>query len=128
MLEHLLFSFKCAFSRRCRWIVGVLQGIKMMRRLAGFAALPATVPFHLVWSTRYRVLTFALGLPTGLISLPYLLYQTGAVLSGRTYLIPSLPLPIMCWFSIVGFLWLNSILIGAWYNLFHASQLSRRQR
>ena len=128
MLEQPPFSFKSAFRQRYRWVLGVLQGIAMMRRMAAFHALPAKLRFHLVWGTRYRVLTFALGLPTGLISLPYLLYQTGAVLSGRTYLVPTLPTPITFWFSIVGFLWLNSILIGAWYNLSHASQLSSRQR
>lgn len=128
MLEQPPLSFKSAFRQRYRWIVGVLQGITMMRRMPGFHALPAKMRLHLIWGTRYRVLTFALGLPTGLISLPYLLYQTLAVFSGREYLVPSLPLPIACWFIIVGFLWLNSIFIGAWHNLSHASQMSSRQR
>src|SRR5258707_9801746 len=65
---------------------------------------------------------------SGLISLPYLLYQTIAVVSGREYLVPTLPLPIACWLYIVGFLWFNSIFIGAWHNLPHASQMSSRQR
>lgn len=128
MLEQPPFSFKSAFRQRYRWIVGVLQGIKMMRRLPAFHALPAKVRFHLVWGTRYRVLTFALGFPAGLISLPYLLYQTIAVVSGHVYLVPRLPLPIACWLYIVGFLWFNSIFIGAWHNLSHASQMSSRQR
>jgi len=128
MLEQPPFSFKSAFRQRYRWIVGVLQGIKMMRRLPAFHALPAKVRFHLVWGTRYRVLTFALGFPAGLISLPYLLYQTIEVVSGREYLVPMLPLPIACWLYIVGFLWLNSIFIGVWHNLSHASQMSSRQR
>jgi len=128
MLEQPPFSFKSAFRQRYRWIVGVLQGITMMRRMPAFHALPAKMRLHLVWGTEYRVLTFALGLPTGLITLPYLLYQMIAILSGREYLVPSLPLPIACWLFIVGFLWLNSILIGAWHNLSHASQMSSRQR
>ena len=128
MLEQPPFSFKSAFRQRYRWIVGVLQGIKMMRRLAAFHNLPAKVRFHLVWGTRYRVLTFALGFPIGLISLPYLLYQTIAVVSGNEYQVPMLPLPIECWLYIVGFLWLNSIFIGAWHNLSQASQMSSRQR
>ena len=128
MLEQPPFSFKSAFRQRYRWIVGVLQGIKMMRRLPAYHDLPAKVRFHLVWGTRYRVLTFALGFPTGLITLPYLLYQTIAVASGREYLVPMLPFPIACWLYIVGFLWLNSIFIGAWHNLSHASQMSSRQR
>src|SRR5581483_5798422 len=80
---------------------------------------------HLVWATRYRILTFALGLPTGAISPLYLLYQLGAVLTGQGFLL--LPVPVLCWLVFVSFLWLNSMLIGAWYNLSYAQQLSTQQ-
>src|SRR5207249_6011730 len=70
--------------------------------------------------------TFALGLPTGATSLLYLLYELRLLLSGQNVL--PLPLPLMGWLVFVGFLWLNSMLIGAWYNLFHAGHLSLYRR
>jgi hypothetical protein len=126
MLEQPPFSFKSAFRQRFRWVVGVLQGIGMMRRMPQFYHLPKKMRFRLVWGTLYRVLTFALGLPTGVTSLLYLVSQAGLVLSGRNFL--PMPLPIMCWLIIIGFLWLNSTFIGAWYNLSYARQMSRRRR
>lgn len=82
---------------------------------------------QLTWGTQYRIATFALGLPTGAISLLYTLYLAVSVLLlGRDYL--PLPMPLMFWMSIVGFLWLNSIFIGAWYNLTSAEVISLRQR
>jgi hypothetical protein len=126
MLEQPPFSFKSAFKQRYRWVVGILQGMALMGHMPEFRELSTRMRFHLVWGTRYRVLTFAFGLPTGVISLLYVLYQTGALLFGRTFL--PLPLPIMCWLLIIGFLWLNSIFIGSWYNISSARQLSTAQR
>jgi hypothetical protein len=126
MLEQPPFSFRSAFKQRYRWIVGILQGMTLMGRKPEFRELPTRMRFHLVWGTRYRVLTFALGLPTGIISLLYVLIQTGMLLYGRAFV--PLPLPIMCWLLIIGFLWLNSIFIGSWYNISSARQLSVPQR
>jgi Glycosyl transferase family group 2 len=126
MLEQPPFSLKSAFKQRYRWVTGVLQGISLMQRMPEFYRLSGSRRFHLVWATRYRILTFALGLPTGAISLLYLLYQLGLVLSGQNFL--PLPLPVIGWLIIVSFLWLNSMLIGAWYNLSQADHLSARQR
>ena len=126
MLEQPPFSFKSAFKQRFRWIIGILQGMALMRRMPEFYKLSRKMRFHLVWGTRYRISTFAFGLPTGATTLLYLLYQTGLVFYGKTYL--PLPVPIMLWLLIVGFLWLNSIFIGSWYNISNARQLSFTQR
>ncbi len=126
MLEQPPFSLRSAFRQRCRWITGVLQGMAIMRRMPEFHHLPGRTRLRLVWATRYRILTFALGLPTGAASLLYLFYQLGLLLSGQSAL--PLPLPLMCWLVFVGFLWLNSMLIGAWYNLVHAGQVPRQRR
>jgi hypothetical protein len=115
MLEQPPFSLKSAFRQRYRWVVGVLQGIAMMKRQPAFHRLPRRLKWRLTFGTRYRLATFALGLPTGAISLLYILYQTVQLFLGRTSL--PLPLPIMLWVIFVGFLWLNSIVIGAWYNV-----------
>ena len=125
MLEQPPFSFKSAFKQRFRWIIGVLQGMEMMRRMPEFYQLPRKLRFHLTWGTRYRILTFALGLPTGTVSLLYLFYQGWLMVSQQSSM--SLPLPVMCWMVIVGFLWLNSIFIGMWYNLADA-RMSNRAR
>jgi len=125
MLEQPPLTLKSAFKQRYRWIIGVLQGLVIMQQMPEFHRLPGKRRLHLVWATRYRILTCALGLPTGAFSLFFLLNQAGAVLSGHTYL--PLPLPVMCWLVFTSFLWLNSMLIGAWYNLSTAWQLTSRQ-
>lgn len=126
MLEQPPFSVKSAFRQRSRWIVGVLQGIAMMQRLPEFLQLSRRQRTRLIWGTRYRVLTFALGFPTGGVSLLYLLYQAILVLSGTS--VPSLPLPISIWLIGIGFLWLNSMVIGVWFNTMNVPGLSQLQR
>jgi hypothetical protein len=126
MIEQPPFSFKSAFKQRYRWVVGVLQGMTAMQRTREFSTLPWKLQFQLTWGTRYRIMTFALGLPTGIISLFYTLYQAIEVLLGHTYL--PLPLPLMLWMSLVGILWLNSILIGVWYNLMSSEELTPFQK
>jgi Glycosyl transferase family group 2 len=126
MLEQPPFSFKSAFKQRYRWIIGVLQGMTKMGRMPEFRTLSRKMRFHLVWGTRYRVLTFAFGLPAGVFSFLYVLLQTFLLVNGRLFL--SLPVPIMIWMLIIGFLWLNSIFIGSWYNISNARQLSWVQK
>lgn len=126
MLEQPPFSFRSAFRQRFRWILGVLQGQAMLHRMPQFQSLPRRERLQLTWPVRYRVLTFALGFPTGVIAVPYLLYQAGATLTGNEYL--PLPLPVMLWLVLVGFLWFNSVVIGVWYNLSFAQQLSSTDR
>lgn len=126
MLEQPPFLLRSAFKQRCRWITGVLQGLALMRRMPEFRLLPGRKRWRLIWATRYRILTSALGLPAGAVSLAYLLYQMALLLAGQTFL--PLPLPAMVWLLCVGFLWLNSLLIGAWYNLAYAGDLPARRR
>jgi hypothetical protein len=126
MLEQPPFSLKSAFKQRHRWIIGVLQGMTMMRRMPEFRTLSRKMRIHLTWGTRYRVLTFAFGLPAGIFSFLYVLLQTFLLENGRLFL--PLPVPMMVWMLVIGFLWLNSIFIGSWYNISNARQLSRSQR
>lgn len=126
MLEQPPFSLRSAFKQRCRWITGILQGLALMRRMPEFRQLPRRTRGRLLWATRYRILTCALGLPAGAVSLVYLLYQMVLLLAGQTFL--PLPLPLMIWLFFVGFLWLNSLLIGAWYNLAYAGNLPANRR
>ncbi len=126
MLEQPPFSLQSAFRQRLRWIEGVLQGLVMLERQPAYRKLSLRDRLHLTLPTRYRILTFALGFPTGLLALPYLLYQTVVVLSGHGF--TPLPFPIMAWLVFVGFLWLNSLLIGVWYNLSHAQQMTPVER
>lgn len=115
MLEQPPFSFKSAFRQRYRWIIGVLQGMEMMKRIKEFHQLPGNLRFQLTWGTRYRIATFAAGLPAGAISLLYLIYQTVMFFLG----VPITPPPLLLgiWLILVGILWLNSIIIGAWFNI-----------
>lgn len=116
MLEQPPFSFKSAFRQRYRWIIGVLQGIEMTKRMPQFSQLPMKVRFRLIWGTRYRIFTFALGLPTGFIAAIYLLSQYVQFLLSHQ-LTPPLPPLLMLWMILAAFFWLNSIFIGAWYNV-----------
>lgn len=124
MLEQPPFSIKSAFRQRYRWIFGVLQGIEMMKRIPTFYKLPRKLQFQLTWGIRYRMATFALGLPAGAISLGYLCYEAFQLASG--VMITPLPLPLAIWMVVVGLLWINSVYIGAFYNVSAISQVRRR--
>jgi hypothetical protein len=128
LLEQPPFSFRSAFKQRHRWIFGVLQGIAMARRERGFRQLPASVRRSLVWGTRFRIATFAMGSVIGLLSLlvlPLVLTDavSGLVGGGPSALIPALTALM----AVVGSLWLGSVAIGAWYNVAEAG-LTRAQR
>jgi len=128
MLEQPPFSFRSAFKQRHRWIFGVLQGIAMARRTPGFKDLDASLRRSLVWGTRFRIATFALGSVVGVLSLAYLPVLigngVGALLQGASS--PVHPL-VVAWMALVGFLWLGSVFVGAWYNVADAG-LDRLQR
>jgi hypothetical protein len=123
MLEQPPFSLTSAFRQRYRWIFGVLQGIEMVQRVRSFSYLSRKLQVQLVWGTRYRVATFALGLPAGVCSLFALCYQAIRFLLGWSII--SLPFPLELWMILVGFLWLNSIYIGAFYNVSAICQMKR---
>ncbi len=126
MLEQPPLSYRSTFWQRYRWVLGILQGLKAMRTLPQFRNLPLRQRLLLIWRMRYRVLTFAYGLPVGILALGYTLYQSYLLLSNHLFL--PLPLPLMLWLTIVGFLWLNTLFIGAWYNLSYTTDLAWQQR
>jgi len=126
MFEQPPFSLKSAFRQRYRWIIGVLQGVAKLHQMPEFHMLSPHLRRRLVWGTRYRVATFALGLPTGVFSLLYLLYEAWVLLRGMAT--QPLPAPLMLWLVLVGYMWLNGLLIGAWYNVSTNDQMSPRAR
>ncbi|MBA3261620.1 MAG: hypothetical protein H0T69_03925 [Thermoleophilaceae bacterium] len=126
MLEQPPFSLRSAFKQRYRWILGVMQGVAAIQRTAEFQELPSAVSRQLVWGTRYRVATFALGLPAGLLGALYVSGQAEQLAVGSH---PNLlPLPVTAWLVFCAVLWLSSLAIGAWYNLTSARQLSPTAR
>jgi hypothetical protein len=126
MLEQPPFSLRSAFKQRYRWILGVMQGVAATQRTAEFQELPGAVRRELVWGTRYRIATFALGLPTGLLGVFYVSSQAGQLAVGGH---PNLlPLPVTVWLVFCAVLWFSSVVIGAWYNVTSARQLSPTRR
>lgn len=126
MLEQPPFSLRSAFKQRYRWILGVLQGIAATQRAREFQELPRAVRRRLVWGTRYRVATFALGLPAGLLGVFYVSSHAGQLAAGaRPDLLPS---PVITWLMFCAALWLGSVVIGAWYNVTSARRLSPMAR
>lgn len=122
MLEQPPFSYRSAFKQRQRWITGVLQGQQMLLRMERFRCLPVWLRLRVLWGTRFRILSFAMGAPVGALFFGYLvLVASGALPSGLTGRVaPPLPIPMMAWLSLVGFMWLAAVFIGAWLNVAHA--------
>ena len=121
MLEQPPFSVKSAFKQRHRWIFGVLQGLQMNGRLPAFRALPWRTRQQILWGTRYRIATFALGAVVGglsLLLLPYLV--TRRIIDEQQNRPLPLPWGLNLWLAVVGTLWLGSVLIGAWCNVTYA--------
>jgi hypothetical protein len=123
MLEQPPFSYRSAFKQRQRWITGVLQGQEMLLRMDGYHDLPRKLRTQLIWGTRFRVLSFAIGAPVGLMFLTYVALElTGVLPSGwLDGPAPRLPLPVLAWLSLTGVMWLGSVFIGSWMNLAHAN-------
>jgi hypothetical protein len=122
MLEQPPFSYHSAFKQRQRWITGVLQGQEMLLRMPAYRQLAPGIRFHLIWGTRFRIFSFAIGAPVGLAFLAYVLLSVARIVPstwiGQTA--PSLPLPLMLWLSATGIMWLGSVFIGGWLNLAHS--------
>lgn len=121
MLEQPPFSVKSAFKQRYRWIFGVLQGMTMVKRLPSFSTLPLKIRMNIIWGTRYRIATFALGAIVGVFSLIVMPLFTARALN-YLFAYSSQPLPEIAnvWLGIVGIMWLGSIFIGTWYNVINA--------
>lgn len=118
MLEQPPFSVRSAFKQRYRWIFGVLQGMKSTTGNPLFRSLPWTTRFSLVWGTRYRVGTFALGAVVGALSaLVFPAFIARALESLLANGEPPLPAPGSAWLALVGVMWMGSVFIGAWHNV-----------
>ncbi|MGL4306497.1 MAG: glycosyltransferase family 2 protein [Mycobacteriaceae bacterium] len=128
LLEQPPFSFKSAFRQRHRWVFGVLQGLAAAEASPEFKSLPGRTRKNFLWGTRFRVFTFAAGAVVGLLSviiLPLMLaISTYYVATGE-------PAPfgaaLTLWMTVVGGLWLGTVMMGAWLNVrdAHMSGLRR---
>lgn len=121
MLEQPPFSYRSAFKQRSRWVTGVLQGMQKLRSMEEFRQVRPWLRFRLIWGTRFRVFTFALGAPIGVMTLLYLPFLLAHTIPGLVTGAPyhALPLPWTAWLSLVGFMWLATVFIGAWCNTAH---------
>lgn len=126
MIEQPPFSYASAFRQRFRWVIGVLQGIDMMKRRPEFRQLPSGVRRTLIQGTLFRVWAFALGLPTSILSAAYTGYLLWYYFTHHNLL--ALPLPLIVWLAFIGYLWVNSFLIGVWYNVASVENLNGFQR
>jgi Glycosyl transferase family group 2 len=128
ILEQPPFSFKSAFRQRHRWIFGVLQGLAGARQSEGFRALPRSAQLRFLWGTRIRALTFAAGAFVGAFSvtlLPITLLVAGFSLATGE---PSQINPVLAvWMTVVGALWLGTVMIGAWLNVRDANMTGSRR-
>jgi hypothetical protein len=118
MLEQPPFSVRSAFRQRYRWIFGVLQGMNAMSRNPLFTSLPLTTRTSLVWGTRYRIGTFALGSVVGVLSA--ITFPTFLIRSVESLLLDTeAPLSAWssAWLAVVGMMWMGSVFIGAWHNV-----------
>lgn len=125
LLAQLSSSTQHTLYQRTRWTTGILQGISALQRIPNFPQLPIKVRLQCIGVTYYHLFTAALGLPVSLCAIFYVCYQAVILLFGQSYL---LPFPWTLWLAIVSFLWLNILLIGAWYNLSSLKKLSFFQR
>jgi hypothetical protein len=123
MLEQPPFSYRSAFKQRQRWITGVLQGQDMLLRMEGYWLLPRQVRTQLIWGTRFRVFSFAVGAPVGLMFLSYVVLGVAGVFPAAwdDGMASSLPVPLTAWLSVTGLMWLGAVFIGSWMNLAHAN-------
>jgi hypothetical protein len=117
------FSFPSVYGQRYRWVFGVLQGMSVSTVLPEFHSLPWHLQIKVIWGTRYRIATYALGTMVGILSLlflPWALLVIGLQLraSETAGVSPWLD----AWFSIVGFMWLGSGILGAWMNALHTGR------
>ena len=114
------FSFPSVYRQRYRWVFGVLQGMSVSIVLPEFHSLPWHLRMKVIWGTRYRIATYALGTLVGALSLlflPWALLVTGLQLhSGQAAGVSPW---LDAWFSVVGLMWLGASVMGGWMNALH---------
>jgi len=117
------FSFPSVYRQRYRWVFGVLQGMSVSTVLPEFHHLPWHLRMKVIWGTRYRIATYALGTLVGamsLIFLPFALLVTGLQLHAGE---PAGVSPWLDgWFCLVGIMWLGANVMGAWMNALHTGR------
>jgi hypothetical protein len=120
------FSFPTVYKQRYRWVFGVLQGMSVDTVLPEFKSLPWRLRMKVVWGTRYRIATYALGTAVGSLSLLYLPWAlTAIILEEKAGGSSSGPMPWLdVWFALVGFMWLGANIMGAWMNALHTGRRS----
>ncbi|MBT2514359.1 glycosyltransferase family 2 protein [Arthrobacter sp. ISL-30] len=128
MLEQPPFSVRSAFRQRYRWVFGVLQGMAAMGTNPNFAALPWKTRAGLIWGTRYRISTFALGSLVGVLCMAvmptFLIQSVQAMFLEQSALAAG---PEGAWLSAVGIMWIGSVFVGVWHNVAD-SELDPMQR
>ena len=127
-LEQAPFSFPSVFRQRYRWIFGVLQGMSVETRLPDFARLPWRLRMKVIWGTRYRISTFALGTVVGSLSLVYIPFWVAVAASTMAtggHL--GIPWELTAWFALIGCMWLGANIVGAWMNVMDTG-LSRTRK
>jgi hypothetical protein len=120
-LEQPPFSFPSVYRQRYRWVFGVLQGMSVDTHLPEFKQLPWLLRMKVIWGTRYRISTYALGTILGSLSLLFLpaalLVTVMQLRAGEMAGVSPL---LDAWFATVGFMWLGTSMMGAWMNVLHA--------
>lgn len=118
VLEQPPFSVRSGFKQRYRWIFGVMQGLNDMSRDPLFTSLPRRTRLNLIWGTRYRIGTFALGCVVALLSaFIFPVFLVRAVESLYLDREPPIHSAGSVWLALVGTMWLGSVFIGAWHNV-----------
>ena len=127
-LEQPPFSFASVYRQRFRWVFGVLQGMSVDTHLPEFRHLPWRLRKKVIWGTRYRIATYALGTVVGGLSLAYiplaLMVSVPDVIHHRP---TGIPWELTAWFAAIGVMWLGTAVVGSWANTLHAGYTGIRR-
>jgi hypothetical protein len=117
------FSFPSVYRQRYRWVFGVLQGMSVDTVIPAFRRLPWLLRMKVIWGTRYRISTYALGTVVGTLSLMYMPFALTAIILQEQAGNAAGPAPWLdAWFALVGVMWLGANMMGAWMNALHTGR------
>lgn len=126
MLEQPPFTLSAAYKQRERWVMGALQGVDVVRRLPGWKELSWHDRIKVQLGIRFRVFTYAIGLPVSIISL-----STWVLLFMASSFDWAIGEPLHVKLSLLAapglIMWLSSNQIGLAQNLRHTT-MSRKAR
>lgn len=126
MIEQPPFTIKAAQKQRERWVMGALQGVAHVSSLPGYSKMSLYDRLRIQLIIKFRVATYAVGLPVSIVSLTILLFYVG-------YNIVSVALgdgifTIVTFAAIPGLiLWLGSNQLGLRQNLRYTG-MNRKKR